>query len=427
VEALHHFALNYASLKHALTCLIDAHQLVAAAYLAQSLGLFWETQDYLLEGSELIQRILHHHAVDELPAPLKAGLYQLYSDFARHRADYALAERCYQQALAAATPEDADIYSAILRGRAEIAFRRGSYAAAKTEYEQYFALGKDLKNSPLMADALNGLGRLSAVQGHVREAYQLHSHGKTLAQQTGYSYGMGWHLNAIGEVQRLEASYDDAAASFLASAAIFQQARDYGAQALVQQNLAFTCLASGRVADAERWFKQVLVFWLRGPAHHAIALCLIGLAGVAQAQGNPARSGLMLGCADHLLREAGIQLEMPDSLMYEAVVGRASRALGREQYNELYTLGQKSAFMDLLHSTPPEHDKSQIVPVALLTPRENQVLQWVAEGITDKQIALQLGIKPHTVNVHLKAIYHKLGVHSRTAAALVFKQYSSQS
>src|SRR5690348_13239423 len=76
IEALDHFALHYAPLKQTLTVLIDTHQLTAAAHLAQSLGLFWETHDYLLEGSALVQQILDHHAAALLPASLKAALYQ---------------------------------------------------------------------------------------------------------------------------------------------------------------------------------------------------------------------------------------------------------------------------------------------------------------------------------------------------------------
>jgi two-component system, NarL family, nitrate/nitrite response regulator NarL len=51
-----------------------------------------------------------------------------------------------------------------------------------------------------------------------------------------------------------------------------------------------------------------------------------------------------------------------------------------------------------------------------LTPREIEVLQLVAEGFPNKQIALQLGISEHTVKFHIDAILGKLGAHSRTEA-----------
>jgi DNA-binding NarL/FixJ family response regulator len=51
-----------------------------------------------------------------------------------------------------------------------------------------------------------------------------------------------------------------------------------------------------------------------------------------------------------------------------------------------------------------------------LTDREREVLQLVAEGLANKQIALSLSISEHTVKFHLSSLYAKLGVTSRTEA-----------
>jgi DNA-binding CsgD family transcriptional regulator len=51
-----------------------------------------------------------------------------------------------------------------------------------------------------------------------------------------------------------------------------------------------------------------------------------------------------------------------------------------------------------------------------LTPREAEVLDWVARGKQNKEIAALLQTSPHTIRTQLQAIYEKLGVHSRTAA-----------
>ena len=52
-----------------------------------------------------------------------------------------------------------------------------------------------------------------------------------------------------------------------------------------------------------------------------------------------------------------------------------------------------------------------------LTSREIEVLRFMAEGLTDAQVAERLYISPRTVGQHLRSIYRKLGVPSRTAAA----------
>lgn len=51
-----------------------------------------------------------------------------------------------------------------------------------------------------------------------------------------------------------------------------------------------------------------------------------------------------------------------------------------------------------------------------LTHRETEVLQWVARGASNKQVATALGIAEPTVKAHLVHIFGKLGVDSRTSA-----------
>jgi DNA-binding CsgD family transcriptional regulator len=55
-----------------------------------------------------------------------------------------------------------------------------------------------------------------------------------------------------------------------------------------------------------------------------------------------------------------------------------------------------------------------------LTPRERQILAWVARGKSNVEVAEALWISPSTVRKHLENIYAKLGVGSRTAAAARF-------
>jgi DNA-binding response OmpR family regulator len=52
-----------------------------------------------------------------------------------------------------------------------------------------------------------------------------------------------------------------------------------------------------------------------------------------------------------------------------------------------------------------------------LTPRESEVLMWVARGKSNRDIAEILKLSPRTVNKHLEQIYAKLGVENRTSAA----------
>ncbi len=53
-----------------------------------------------------------------------------------------------------------------------------------------------------------------------------------------------------------------------------------------------------------------------------------------------------------------------------------------------------------------------------LTPREHEVMRWVAAGKTDRDVALLLACSHRTVHKHLERVYAKLGVETRTAAVM---------
>lgn len=62
----------------------------------------------------------------------------------------------------------------------------------------------------------------------------------------------------------------------------------------------------------------------------------------------------------------------------------------------------------------PEH----CITIDPLTAREQEVLQLVAQGMTNKEIAECLIIREHTVESHVSQIYQKLDVCNRVQAAL---------
>jgi len=58
-----------------------------------------------------------------------------------------------------------------------------------------------------------------------------------------------------------------------------------------------------------------------------------------------------------------------------------------------------------------------LVALFKLTQREGEVLHWVIQGKTNRDIGDILGMSPRTVNKHLEHVFEKLGVETRTAAA----------
>lgn len=121
-----------------------------------------------------------------------------------------------------------------------------------------------------------------------------------------------------------------------------------------------------------------------------------------------APEGLAGDTARQWLRSAA--LGTPARLPLSANQALTARHLGESGLAEsmlLLTLGPAD--------TPPP----RVQPEVALTPRETEVLSWLAKGKTNRDIADILGMSPRTVNKHLEHIFEKLGVETRTAAAAV--------
>ena len=70
--------------------------------------------------------------------------------------------------------------------------------------------------------------------------------------------------------------------------------------------------------------------------------------------------------------------------------------------------------MEQLWVENPPNEADELIE--RLTPRETEILEQLAQGLANKQIALELGISEHTVKFHVSSIYAKLGVTNRMEA-----------
>ena len=134
-----------------------------------------------------------------------------------------------------------------------------------------------------------------------------------------------------------------------------------------------------------------------------------------------------------LYREAYAQVGQQDGLALDVDLGhggmltlnvtRASRGYTAAERTALTLLGphaqaqwrrlclQQRERMAAVNSLSPASPAADV-----LSAREREVLQWVANGSTNTQIAEMLGLKAGTVKRHLENIYRKLGVVSRQDA-----------
>jgi two-component system NarL family response regulator len=113
------------------------------------------------------------------------------------------------------------------------------------------------------------------------------------------------------------------------------------------------------------------------------------------------------GAAGYLLKEVSIE-EVADAVRTVAA-GQSliSPSMAAKLMGEFSALSKRAA------GQPPAG------PAGQLTEREAEALRGIARGLSNRAIALELGIAENTVKNHVRGVLEKLGVASRTEAALL--------
>jgi len=135
--------------------------------------------------------------------------------------------------------------------------------------------------------------------------------------------------------------------------------------------------------------------------------------------------------AEHLDQDVPVVALIPDEDQALDVVTGGLTATGvyglllRDSDPELLASAIESVIAGLIVIDPllaeviiPSTTSSQESLAEALTPRENEVLQLLARGLTNKAIARRLDITDHTVKFHVTAIMSKLAAQSRTDAVV---------
>ncbi len=208
--------------------------------------------------------------------------------------------------------------------------------------------------------------------------------------------------------------------------------REIGSQWYIAESLAVLAqveASQGDLVAARTLYEECLTLVRERNYKVLLPSCLEGLAAVVAVQRELNWAAQLWGAAETLREAMGTPLPPVDRTAYERAVAAVHTQLGEQAFATAWAEGRKMTPEQALAAqgkavipTPISTWSTSTAPVKSpttpdgLTARELEVLRLLAKGLTDAQIAEQLVLSLHTVHAHLRTIYSKLGVTSRSAA-----------
>ena len=293
------------------------------------------------------------------------------------------------------------------------------WADAEATYDEAARLARETGQTTNLALALAGSAWLHAHQGRADECRSRAAEAVTIAGEHGILLGTAWSWFALGD---LELGHDDPAA------------------ALAHYERLVAELDAGRVVDADLSPAPELVEVHARLGHRADAERLAAeFAEVAAAKGQPwslARAARACGVVapdDALDAHFRSALSWHDRtvdafegartrLTYGVRLRRAARRVdARAQlrlavatFDELGASSWADRAAAELRATGETARRRGPGGTVALTPQERRIASLLAAGRTTRQTAAAMFVSPKTVEYHLRNVYNKLGIHSRT-------------
>lgn len=203
---------------------------------------------------------------------------------------------------------------------------------------------------------------------------------------------------------------------------------DHWGMALSLVGLGYAAHDQGDTARAMALFVEGLTSLTGLGDHRMIAVGLDGVAGVARSSGRQEYAARLFGAAAAMREADGLPLEPAFRSAHERSVAACRAALGDDAFASAWAVGaalpQSAALAEAIAIAVPPTSTAPPAPVRKptdrlgLTPREFDVLRLLAQGMTDREIAESLSISERTAGNHVQHAMQKIGVDSRTAAAV---------
>ena len=308
---------------------------------------------------------------------------------------------------------------------ARAAINQGDYSEARSMLGEDLALSREMGDKWSVAVALYHLARAMFAQGELAKARELLQESLAIDRELGSKEGIAYALRLTGQLALQQGDAATARSSLEESVAIFREVGNKGGVAKSLSHLASVVFSQGDTGMARALFEQSLMLLREVGDKAAMASSLEGLAGVIAAQGEPVKATLLWGAVVSLRETLGVPIPPGEHASHDHAVAIVRAQLGEKTFANAWAEGRTMTPEQALEgqervTVPLLPNGVSTEPISTypagLSAREVEVLRLIAEGLTNTQIAEQLVISPLTVNTHVRSIYNKLEVSSRSAA-----------
>jgi len=293
-------------------------------------------------------------------------------------------------------------------------------AAAQGLMLQGLVLFHEIGDEAGAAACIRDHGGASIRSGDPETGRRAATEGLVLCQGCGDTQGAAWCYYLLGAAAFALGQYVEASSYLLESSALFESLGSPFGACHAQVDLALALRHEGKLSNALNAYR----YELRCQQDHRFttesAYILEGLAAIAAALNRLDLAARLCGTASGWRETYQQESWSPMPNDFGKTATNTRRRLGERAWLEAYDAGKRLSAdraMDLADEALDDLADELRRRSSGLTAREIDILRLVAHGLNNAEIADRLVLSPRTVHAHLRSIFDKLGVSSRTAAA----------
>jgi predicted ATPase/DNA-binding CsgD family transcriptional regulator len=333
-----------------------------------------------------------------------------------------------------------EIYMRILEGIGMLRAWQGDYEQGKALLAEALRTAQELEDQEAITRVLGYLGWIFWVNGKTEEVPWLAGRVEACSPDVD-PWELAYTLVSLASLQ-YEAGLDETAEETFTRSLKYFQYTEEKLQGVIftEHKLALIRQKKGDLQEANKGMAAALEEARQLDDLHVITYCTDDAARLAAGQmadlmavGEPDLEKLarVLGAVDHWREILSLRRTPREKSAYLRIIESLQRRLGDETYSHAWHEGRSlpvetviqlaNELLEVSYQPVPGDRRLpdvEGIPMAL-TSRERQVIDLVAQGLTNQEIGARLFITERTVRFHVTSIFNKLGADNRAQAVAI--------